>query len=105
MIIDTKELEIEYSPEDDGRLIFKPNAMIKVYLICEDIDPQHGAYCVKGSYVDKHLAESKLKEYLGAWVTRRFINCEIPEELLTEDGLINAYSWHYHFIEEEEGEE
>jgi hypothetical protein len=70
--------------------------MTKVYLICED----DGEYCVKGVYDDKLLAESKFKEYLSAWATRRFINCEIPEELLTEDGLINAYRWHHHFIEE-----
>ncbi len=76
--------------------------MTKVYLICEDIDSQHGAYCVKGVYDDRELAESKLKEYLGAWVTRRFNHCEIPKELLDEDGLFNAGNYHKHYIEEME---
>ena len=71
----------------------------KLYLICEDVDL---GYHVKGVYDNKKRAESKLKEYLDAWVKIRFFNEEIPEELLKEDGLINAYNWHQHYIEEME---
>ena len=71
----------------------------KLYLICEDIDL---GYHVNGVYDKKKRAESKLKEYLDVWVKTRFFNEEIPEELLTEDGLINAYNWHHHYIKEME---
>jgi hypothetical protein len=71
----------------------------KIYLICEDDDL---GYAVKGVYDNRERAESKLKEYLKVWIKYRFVDEEIPEELLTEDGLINSYKWHYHYIAEEE---
>jgi hypothetical protein len=71
----------------------------KIYLICEDVDL---GYAVKGVYDNRERAESKLKEYLEVWIKYRFVDEEIPEELLTEDGLINSYKWHYHYIVEKE---
>jgi hypothetical protein len=71
----------------------------KIYLICEDVDL---GYAVKGVYDNRERAESKLEEYLKVWIKYRFVDEEIPEELLTEDGLINSYKWHYHYIVEME---
>jgi hypothetical protein len=71
----------------------------KIYLICEDVDL---GYAVKGVYDNRERAESKLKEYLKVWIKVRFFDQEIPEELLSEDGLFNAYTWHSYYIEEME---
>jgi len=70
-----------------------------LYLICQDIDL---GYRVYGVYDNKEQAESKLKECLEAWVEHRFFEKEIPEELSTTEGLLKAYDWHQHFIEEQE---
>lgn len=71
----------------------------KLYLICQDIDL---GYHVYGVYDNKEQAESKLKECLEAWVEDLFFGEDIPEELLTTKGLLSAYNWHHHFIEEQE---
>ena len=71
----------------------------KLYLICRDVDL---GYHVFGVYDNKEHAESKLKECLEAWVEQRFFGEEIPEELSTTEGLLKAYNWHNHFIEEQE---
>jgi len=70
----------------------------KLYLISEDVDL---GYHVSGVYDNRELAETKLIEFLNAWVENQFFGEEVPEDLKTRDGLLN-YNGHHHYIIEEE---